>query len=86
MNEETDKRGIMYIIDALKAGQELANPGGWKKFQNYVNLIAAGTGIAATFVPGLGSFLTPEVIQAAAGLLGTVNIYLTTATSEKIGL
>ena len=76
----------MGIVDALKAGQALANPDGWKKAQNWINLAAAGAGIAATFVPGLGSVLTPDVIQAAAGLLGTVNVYLTTATTEKIGL
>ena len=86
MSEPNKERGIMYIIDALKAGQSLAEPEGWKKLQNYINLAAAGAGIAAIFVPGLGAFLTPEVIKAAAGFLGTANIYLTTATTEKIGL
>jgi hypothetical protein len=73
----------MYIIDVLKAGQALANPEGWKKAQNWINFVAAGAGVAATFVPGLSNVLTPEVITTAASILGSVNVYLTTATTEK---
>ena len=77
---------LMSILTALKAGQSLANPGGWKQVQNWINLSAGVAGVAATFVPGLGAVLTPDVIEAAAGILGAVNVYFTTATTDKIGL
>jgi hypothetical protein len=76
----------MGILEALKAGQALTNPGAWKVLQNWINLGVAGVGIAATFVPGLSAVLTPDVIAAGAGLLGGLNAYLTTATTTKIGL
>jgi hypothetical protein len=76
----------MGLLDAIKAGQELANPGGWKVFQNWMNLGVAGLGIVATVVPGLASVLTPDVIGGLAALLGTANTYLTTATTTKIGI
>ena len=76
----------MSIINVLKAGQAFTNPGSWKVFQNYLNLAVAGAGVAASFVPGLSAILTPETIQAVAGLLGAINIYITTGSSEKIGL
>jgi len=77
---------LMSILSALKAGQSLANPGGWKQVQNWINLSAGVAGVAATFVPGLGAVLTPDVIEAAVGILGAVNVYFTTATTDKIGL
>lgn len=73
----------MSILKALRAGQALAEPAGWKKVQNYINLAAAGAGIAATFVPGLSAVMTPEVIEAGVGILGAINVYFTTATTEK---
>jgi hypothetical protein len=84
--EITNGAAKMGIIEAIKAGQELANPGGWKVFQNWLNLGVASVSIAATFVPGLASVLTPDVISGIAGILGTINIYLTTATTTKIGV
>lgn len=88
MNEtnETIRSKVMGIINVLKAGQAFANPGGWKVAQNYINMAAAGAGVAATFVPGLSAVLTPDVISAAAGLLGAINIYITTGSTDKIGL
>jgi len=86
MNETTLKEKLMSILSALKAGQALANPGGWKVVQNYINLAAGCAGIAATFVPGLGAILTPDVLEAGIGILGAVNAYFTTTTTEKIGL
>ena len=73
---------LMSILNALRAGQALANPGGWKEVQNYINLAAAGAGVAATFVPGLSAFLSPEVIEAGVGILGAINVYFTTATTD----
>ena len=76
----------MSILNALKAGQALANPGGLKVFTNYVNLAAGLAGIAVTFIPGVGAVLTPDVIEAAVTILSGFNIFSTTATTEKIGL
>lgn len=88
MNEptSTERNKIMSIIKALKAGNELVNAEGWKKAQNWINLAAAGVGIAANFIPGLGAILTPDLVDEAFILLGTVNAYITTATTTRIGL
>ena len=83
-NLTTEK--IMSIISALKAGQALANPGGFKVFTNYVNLVAGIAGVAVTFFPGVSAIITPEVIESGAALLCGFNIFSTTATTEKIGL
>jgi hypothetical protein len=76
----------MSILNAIKAGQEIANPGGWKVVQNWMNLGVAAIGVASGFIPILGTILTPDVIDALAALIGSANVYLTTATTTKIGI
>ena len=82
----TLKEKLMSILKALKAGQALANPGGWKVFSNYVNLTVGLAGVAVNFVPGLGAILTPDIIEVTVGIMGAFNAYFMTATSEKIGI
>jgi hypothetical protein len=76
----------MKFLDALKAGQSLINSGGWKVAQNWMNFAIPVLSIAASFVPGIGSVLTPDVIAGIATAVGGANAYLTTATTDKIGL
>jgi len=86
MSETIERNKIMSIINVLKAGQAFAEPKAWKVFQNYLNLAVAGAGVASSFVPGLAAILTPDLIQASAGLLGAINIYITTGSTGKLGL
>jgi VIT1/CCC1 family predicted Fe2+/Mn2+ transporter len=75
----------MKILSALKAGQSLDNPGLWKKAQNWINLITAILSAITAFMPSLSAIATPEVIKLVVSIVGAINVYLTTATTEKIG-
>jgi hypothetical protein len=77
---------VMEFLNALKAGQKLTNAGGWKVFQNWLTLGAAVLPIAGALIPGIGALMTPDVIAGAAAVVGSVNAYLTTATTDKIGV
>jgi hypothetical protein len=76
----------MDFLNVLKVGHELTNPGAWKVAQNWINLIATSIPIAGVFVPWISAILTPDVIATLAGMLGSVNAYITTASTDKIGL
>ena len=80
------------VLAALKAGQELRDPASWKKGQNLINACAA---IIAALV-AVVRYHWPEVMVSdeqilewagiGAAILAAVNGYLTTATSQKIGV
>lgn len=76
----------MKIIDALKKGQALAKPAFWKQMQNILNLVGGIAPLLIMFNPGLEHYLNAEVVAAAYVALGSINAYLTVATTEKIGL
>lgn len=80
------------LFKALQAGQELKNPEKWKKGQNLINLVSALLAgiIAAARLAGLDIPMTDEqlieVATIVAGVLALINGYLTTATTQKIGV
>ena len=81
---------VKAFFNVLEAGRSLKNPAAWKNGQTALN-----SGILAILM-SLKTFLPPEyqpsddvlynvgLILGAAGAL--VNMYLTTATSEKVGI
>ena len=82
---------IKAALDALKYGQELQNPARWKKGQELTNLVgglvAAGLAILQAKypdikLPGETQGYLAELIVAALVL---INLFLTRATSKKIG-
>lgn len=83
---------IIALLEALRAGAALADPAAWKRGQNTLNLIvaalAAGIAAAGAFgyaVPvGEGDLTT--IAAAIVSVVGIVNGYITTATTNKIGL
>jgi hypothetical protein len=83
---------VKQLFDAIKAGRELADPAAWKNRQNTINALVALLAAAITVarVCGLELPITDELLQtiaeAVAVALGGVNLYLTTATSKKIGV
>ena len=80
------------LISAVKAGQELRDPASWKNRQNTTNAVAGilAGGAALLRLAGVDLHLTDEqlvaIAEVGAVILGAVNLFLTTATTKKIGL
>lgn len=77
---------------ALKAGEELANVKDWKQKQIAINtlsaFIVALIGVAKAFdieIPLVETDIN-NMAYTFVTLIGLVNVYLTTATTKKIGL
>jgi hypothetical protein len=76
-------------MDALKViekGQVLENPAPWKRAQNWMNILSSVAAIVGIFVPPVHSLMSPDIVAGAAAVVGTVNAWLTTATTDKIGV
>jgi len=84
-----DISAVTKLIDAAKAGNQLANPAIWKKGQELTNLIGATIAGIITLV----RFFYPDVMipdgatehiaEFIGGALVLVNLYLTRATTKK---
>ncbi len=80
---------ISMFWNALRAGEILSNPTKWKDRQNTINAISAVLGLLLWILAKSGLVLElsgDEVSMVAGGfavVLGTVNGYLTTATTKK---
>lgn len=78
---------ILAALAALRYGSSLTDPAVWKNRQLLLNALMGLLGAAAYFVP---VEMSHEDQKAVAGGLavavGLLNAYLTTATSEKVGL
>lgn len=80
------------LADALRHGSALADPATWKRRQNLVNALVGLLGAVVVIAQSAGvqvDFSTDDVALVAGGvaaIYGAVNAYLTTATSEKIGV
>ena len=69
----------------LKQGQALANPAAWKNVQVLANLLSALIVLLNVF--GIHFGLDSDSINLiAGGIAALANAYLTTATSEKVGV
>jgi hypothetical protein len=83
---------ITDVINAMRAGQEIANPATWKNVQIATNvltpLIVLGVSLLRSNGHDFG--LTDDTIKPLAGYLGTifcaVNGIITLVTSKKVGL
>lgn len=72
------------VFRVLQAGQALNNQAAWKQVQNIVNLLAALVAVAAAFgytIPASSD----DLAIVAGGIVALVNIYLTVATTDRIG-
>ena len=65
----------------LKNGNVIPNKVAWKRYQNLVNLILAVLGVVAVIFPGL-NITTGQILSIA----GFYNAYVTTITSDTVGL
>lgn len=82
----------MMFWNALRAGEVLTNPEKWKDLQNLINSIVAVIGLLLWIASKAGFNLElsgEEIAVIAAGIattMGIFNRYMTTATTNKIGI
>lgn len=69
----------------LKQGRSLANPAAWKNVQVLSNLLSALIVLLNAFGVHFG-LDSDSVHLIAGGIAAIANAYLTTATSEKVGV
>lgn len=78
---------IAAIFAALRYGSSLTDPALWKRRQNTINAVVGLLGAIVVLFP---LEISREDLEMVAGgvavLLGLLNGYLTTATSDKVGL
>ena len=70
----------------LQKGRVVENPAFWKRVQLYITVVGTVLPTLAVFVPVLQVVIDKEVIAATLAAVATVNVYLTAATTDKIGL
>jgi hypothetical protein len=76
--------GFLDWWQVLHKGYELSNAAAWKNVQNAINVIA---GILFVVVQSYQLPIDKDTINLlAGGIVAVVNIVLTVATSEKVGL
>ena len=82
---------IKAALNALKAGEALADSANWKTKQNMINVLSAFlvsvVGLVRAFgieIPLVETDLN-SMAYTFVTLIGLVNFYLTTATTTKIG-
>jgi len=80
------------VIRALKAGNELSDPARWKKGQHLSNTVGALVMAVLALVrykwPDvyIPAELAEQITSIIAAVLVTINLYLTPATTKKIGV
>jgi hypothetical protein len=83
---------IIDLIKALKAGNELADPAKWKKGQVLTNtvgaLVLAIVGVIKWKFPeiNISEDVSDQITQIITAILVMVNLYITPASSKKIGV
>lgn len=84
VKEHVKKWSILYT--ALEKGKSFANPAGIKAMQNVVNLCSSLIPLVVVFYPSVQFLIDTQFLVKLYSALGALNIYLNTATTEKIGL
>ena len=74
------------LFVVLKKGNCVTDPELWKNIQSLVNLVGGLSAFIVIVFPVTREYLTVENLSAFGGAISALNVYFTTATSEKIGL
>ena len=80
---------IRAAVVVLHQGERLTNAATWKNRQNLLNILVAVLGAVAVFLPESMSLSEADTMAIAGGIAavaGLFNTYVTTATTNKIGL
>jgi hypothetical protein len=73
------------ILAPLQKGVMLQNPAAWKNLQNFIQLLAGALPLVVFFVPAAQVLIDTGMLAKAYAGVGAISIYLTTATTDKIG-
>ncbi len=77
----------MNLPNVLQAGQSVQNPILWKNVQVALNITAAFIPVLALAFPAVKTLLEQDgALTVLMSFVGTVNGYLTVATTDKVGL
>ena len=77
----------MDIFSALKYGRSLRNPQFWKRVQIWLIALSSFLPFAVYFYPDLQMIIDNDLlIKLANGVGGIATMYLTVATTNKIGV
>jgi len=79
------KEEKMSIFSVLQKGVSVSNPTTYKKVQQVLTLVGSAGPLIAVFNPTLAQYVTPDNLAALGAFVGGLNIYMTTATTDKIG-
>lgn len=74
------------MFKSLKVGESLENPAFWKKVQLYITIIGTALPVGALAFPALQAAIDKDVLSQTLAAVAAVNVYLTAATTDKIGL
>lgn len=74
------------VFAPLLKGEIVKFPARMKKAQNLTNAVIAIATLVTALVPDLQPYLNEDVILKLIAAYSAANIYLTTASSEKVGL
>jgi len=77
---------IQKIIDPLKIGRSLKNPSFWKKVQSICNVLSAVVPVLLLIIPWMPKWITVDFFISLSAALGAISLYLTNATSTKVGI
>lgn len=77
---------FLRIFTSVLKGNQLANPALWKWVQQAVNSLIVAAPFLASIFPAYGVFLEEGFLLKVVAILGTLSVYFTTATTNKIGL
>ena len=77
---------INSILAPLMKGETVSNPAMMKRGQNALAIATAAGSLAIAVYPPLQPVLNTDTITQAFGIYSALNLYLTTASSPKIGI
>lgn len=76
----------MKIIEVLQIGKSLKYPAFWKKVQMGLALLAGFLPLIVTAIPALQTAVDHDIITKLDSGIAAVIVYLTVATTDKIGV
>jgi hypothetical protein len=77
---------LISIFEPLKKGKVSKNPRIMKESQNLLSVFVSVAALVAALVPSIQPYLSEDVIIKLFAAYSAINLYLTTASSEKVGV
>ncbi|MFI3218369.1 MAG: hypothetical protein QX189_04540 [Methylococcales bacterium] len=74
------------LLRVLKVGKSVENPVLWKKIQLYITVLGTALPLLALCFPFLQVLIDKDILAKTLTAIAMVNVTLTVATTDKIGL